>query len=431
MSGGGTPAGSKSVRFENVSGGSIIGAGAEGVVGQEVTVHGHVLTVHLHTAEAADAFRGILSLPTEVRPKADATAPDAAAPSPAADPSVERRLDELLHAVKEMQAAGVKAPEVAAGGVHLSSADLLLRKAVLLEAQAEELMIQRVTEHAEEIRGMVDRGGGRAAVDLAGLVGGLDGAYEAALREARQLLEEAHRLEPHNTEVMLHLAQICGSLEDFPEERRLAERVLRLLDAPKDDAERLRRAQAMFLLATSADNVHPGLLRDARAQFERLGRTEWVRQVDDLLRAESGAGGGFGWGGGPGMGLDEPAGASAFDGGRGGWDPDGGFDAAPAAAGAASVPTGRWHVELADQAGSTMSLDLRPDGTLHGAQSVPTMGMHAPFAGTWLWQPPYLTLQGTIGGMQPFHLTISIQAGAAGALQGVDANGTGYRFTRA
>lgn len=255
-SGGGEP-----IRIGGVSGGTLVGAGAEGVVGQEVTVHGNVITVHLHTAEAAAEFRQILAL------KVDAAEPAGTPPPVVPGPAAERRLDAILSWTRAAQEAGVKTPEVQVEGVRLSPADLLLRKAVLLEAQAEEAMVQTLRAHADEILRMKERAGLFASIDLARIIHGLDGTGDRRLEEARRFAEAAQRLEPDDPNVAYRLALICRSLDDVPEYLRLLRRVIELADPPRDAMDDVRRSTAEALLSgSSLAEAMPNLHLSARVR---------------------------------------------------------------------------------------------------------------------------------------------------------------------
>lgn len=422
---------SESVNIDGSVQGDVIGAGFSGdnnIIARSITIHGNVVL----PPEVAREALALAQLPTEVRPKS--AGPAAAT----ADPSVQRTLDELLAQVKALAAQGVKAPEVEAGSIHLSRVDLLLKKAVLLVTQAEQSL-----DDSPELRSLMD-GFTAGRVDLAQLQNARiddDGTYDARLREAHALLTEARGLEPYNPEVLLNLAKVNGLLDRPEEEGDLLELVLAQLDAPRSDTERLHRAQALFMTATLDDTPDVDRLRDARAQFAALGRTEWVRQIDEILQvADATAAHGNPWGGGVDHGdvLGDLLGALGLGGAaqtplgqQGGFDPFRGFGHAaqpapfaPAAGGA--FPPGRWNVEI--QHMGSMMLEMRPDGSLSGVQAGPG-GIR--FDGRWDWSPPYLGIHATMHGAPVFDVQVTMEESGGGSWHGVSSDGERFRFTPA
>ncbi|HEX2076250.1 MAG TPA: hypothetical protein VHG08_01025 [Longimicrobium sp.] len=433
------------MRIEHGVQGDVIGAGFSGdgnIIAGELT-----LNLQVATPEAAREI-ALLAIPTELRSRSEAAAaPSATAPT--AGGPVDQRIDEVLQTLRQLQANGVQAPTVQVGGVQLSPVDLLLKKATLLESEAARQPDGGVPQDEEE--------------EAAGV--GDTRAFYANLEHARALLTEARRLEPYNAEVLLHLSRVSGLLEDYEQERSLLQDARRLLDAPRDEREQFLRAQAMFLLEAVSEEPDRARITDARAVFERLGRTEWVRDIDALLAEQDDAaqrrwgaadmeagmderGGG---GNSPpfdspapgkapgtrytgGSGLGQNGGAAGFGGpaqvaamvGHAGQRPPGRDQNA-----AAFTPVGRWSVQFYDSANSTMSLDLRPDGGMSGTQSAAVLGISVPFAGQWSWQAPFLFMRGLINGAQPFFLQVALRTTTGDAMEGIDMNGWRCLFFRA
>ena len=266
-----------SVSFGGVSGGKIIGAGggAGSIIGETVEVNGPVIHIHNLTADGARILRGMMGVSPEV--------PSGGAPAPSSEASALARtgIDEMLRLMKSYAARGLKALQVEAGQVQFSAVDLLLRKAVLLVAEANQLTVAANTPEKADLTRRMDQGA------LGEMLAGFDsGAAQARLRKALEVLREAHELAPDSTAVMLQMAQVLGRLGgDEAEERDLLDEVLRRVGTPWTEEQRLHRAQAMYLLGTLGRNRDEDLLREAREQFARLGRVDWMRQCDQAVAA--------------------------------------------------------------------------------------------------------------------------------------------------
>ncbi len=114
-----------------------------------------------------------------------------------------------------------------------------------------------------------------------------------------------------------------------------------------------------------------------------------------------------------------------------------GFQPAPSATNATQTlyqagfqPIGNWHIQVMDPAGSTMDLDVRPDGTFQCFQQA--MGLNIQAAGRWAFNPynNMLQLQGLINGFQPFMLGIAIQGQQNNGYFGMGSDGFGYFLAR-
>ncbi len=162
--------------------------------------------------------------------------------------SVHHVIGELL---KVAEAEGTQAINV--GGVETSRAELLLKKAVLLKTDAEQIM--------------------------------LDSAI--AIAKAQQMGQQPPAAAyDEQAEVMLHMVQILSDTNtgDTREAERLLFRIQSLLNPPKDDTEKFRLAQAKFLQGVLPGNRHVPSIQAARAMFEQLGRVDWVQQCDFVLQ---------------------------------------------------------------------------------------------------------------------------------------------------
>lgn len=366
---------------------------------------GHVV---LHTSEETN-LKLLDSISTEI--KAQTAAGIAGAQLPQRMDEANEKLDTLLQLLRERDSAGRQLQGVSAANAYVTRVDLLLKKATLLKIKADQMML----DHVERGKSRVNVRSGQ--IDLNALMAGFDPrAHDAVLNEARALLDEARSLDPTNTEVLLHLAELLIQVtEDDPsDERRLLYEVQSLLRNPKDDTERFRLAQATFLLSTSHDPVDTDSLSDARAMFHALGRTDWTRHCDDLLEST----GHF---------VQQQSFGNSWDG--------------PAASGTTPrgnlpqpfSPIGSWNVQIMDAFGSTLQMSLRPDGSFTANQNVPLTGANLPAEGQWLFNPVngFLQMHGMIAGFQPFALGIAVQGWQGNGYYGVGSDGIAYVLRRA
>ena len=266
----------QSIGIHDVSGGTIIGAGVSGtgnIVGKDVRLEGPVIYIHNISEEGARTLRDILRIPTD--------APAAPAPAGVATTGVRSGIDEMLRLMKSAAAQGIRALQVDTAHGQFSAVDLLLRKAVLLVAEANALTVAETTPEKAEVARRMDQGA------LGEMLAGHDGPQaRALLAEALEVLQEARRLAPDSTAVMLQMAQLLGRTgSDTAEERELLDEVMRRVGTAWTEEQRLHRAQAMYLLGTLGRNRDVDLLRGAREHFVRLARVDWMRQCDQALAA--------------------------------------------------------------------------------------------------------------------------------------------------
>ena len=380
---------------------------------ESVTVQGNVIYVQNPSAEAIAELLKVGKMSTEV-PRGLGVAADAGQvplTQPAApDPGSIKRIDETLRLFKASDEQGSSARELQAGEVRISRVELLLKKAILLESEADEMMLAAVRQNKPQF----DQPAGSATrVDLNDMLSGFDdAAHTAKLKDTYALLQEANQIDPTNTEVLLHIAQLLIQLtpDDPGDEQRVLHRIQKLLISPKNDDERFQLAQATFLLATSGDQLQAGPLSDARAMFEKLGRAEWIRQCDDLLTAQSR------WAG--------PAPASPAP--------------TPMPSGSVSIPAGfrpvgRWNLQTTGSGGSAGFIEIYPNGTMQGWIQSPALGLNYQFGGQWAFIPynSLLQLRGLSNGTFPFALGIAIQGQQGNGYFGLGTDGNGYFLARA
>ena len=364
-------------------------------------VHGNVVVQLSLGAEQLAALNRVAAMSTEVAPHAGSqNAPAATAQE------VQALKGEINHALAQLNAAnrqGAQATEVQAGGVQISKVELLVKQAVLIKTEAEQMMFDHVTKKQQQFSAGPLHGSAPAMPpDMNAMLADFNRApYMAKLKEAQGLLEEANKLDPTDTEVLLHMAQLLGQLtpDDPSDEQRLLYRISQLLDPPKDDTERFRLAQTVFMLAMSSRPVNMANLQNARDMFEKLGRTDWVRYCENI-HASLMSGGGMT----PGGGVTQPA---QFQ------------------------PVGRWHIQINDVVRSQMWLECYPNGSFQSSQQAPGFIVQA--TGQWGFNPynQMLQLQGLVNGMQPFMLGIVIQGQQPNGYMAMGTDGLQYFLTRA
>ena len=268
---------------------------------------------------------------------------------------------------------------------------------------------QMFLDAVERNKGKLDRTSARFQVDLNDLLTGFDeGAHQAKLEEALELLREANHLDPRNAKVLLHMAQVVDQLspDDSRETQRVLYKAANLLRPPKGDRERFWLGQATFLLATVGENTHPDILRDAREMFAKLGETSWVRHIDSLSDSATPEGTTgqmpLGW----------PAGVPAVA-------PQTAFN-----------PVGQWQCVTSD--GVTIWSTYLPDGTCMGQLQPGAFGGASQFGGQWAFDrhTRVLQVQGVIDGSILFFTVVTVQGMQQGRYYGLGSDRRQYVFTR-
>lgn len=387
------------------AGSDVIGLRVEEVHGEVHIQSGEVV---LQASEGTN-LKLLESISTEI--KTQTAAGVAGSKLPEKIDEANEKLDSLLNLLRDRETAEQRLDGVTAAGTHITRVELLLKKATLLKINAEQMML----DHVERNKGRIDTSSGQ--VDMQAVFEDFESpAYDSTLNEARNLLDEARSLEPSNTEVLLHLAELLiqVTVDDPSDERRVLYEVQSLLRNPKDDIERFRLAQATFLLATSHEPMDMNSLSDVREMFASLGRSDWTRHCDDLLASR---GSGQARGSHQGSQPNRP-------------DQDGqGMAGLPLQ----FMPQGVWNVQIMDSFSSTMHLTLNQNGQFSATQSVPAMNTTVQVSGGWFHNPmnSYLQLQGLIGGIQPFMLGITVQGWQGDGFFGVGTDGIAYILRQA
>ncbi len=368
----------------------VVGAGASGVIASEIK--GNVIQLVINSPEVAERLGILERMPTEVSQnqaagiEGNTTHQDSA--------SIQQSINELLQIIQSSRSRGNAVNEVQAGKFHISQVDLLLKKAILLKSDAEQLISDHIAKRRSELQKS-----GNQSPDVDILLEGFDKkALVAKLWEAYNLLEEANQIDPSNTEVLLQMAILLIDLtpDDPSDEQRLLRRIQNLLTSPKNDEELFRLARASFLLATTSNPIQENLLQDARTMFEKLGRNEWVRQCNERLSTL------------------RPQQADTQQ--------EQGFQ-----------PAGQWNVQISDFLGSTMYMNLHPNGYFEASQKAGPWGMTVQAGGQWFYSPQQhlLQMQGMINGFQPFMMGIYIQNQSGSTFYGTGMDGYAYTLSRA
>ena len=176
---------------------------------------------------------------------------------------MEKRIDRLLEIVKKIDnEREIESRELIAGKLHFSRVDLLLKRAIVL-----------LVEEAQRYWNVVSTD---SHINM----------YKLKHKEAYGLLQEANRIDPYNTEVLLYMAKVECKLnpDNLTKMKRTLTRVQNLLAMPDNDTKIFHLAEATFLLATSSEPIDNELLYDARELFTRIGRRDWIRKCDGLLQ---------------------------------------------------------------------------------------------------------------------------------------------------
>ena len=368
----------------------------------------------------------------------------------------QRNIDEVLDVMDRAgDEQGETVDELRAGGMSISRIDLLIKKAILLQDEAEESHLNESVP--EEKR---------------------NAAHRALLKESYDLLRQANKLDPTNTEVLLYMAQLLMVLtpDDEKDEKRLLNRIRKLHGEPKNETEEFRLARASYLLAVTSHPPDRALLREARAVFDRLEQTKWVEQCNELLkssgaleREEKGKVEDLGfvdlwktvksWRGifsqpktgaqaptplNPNQTAPAPEQAHVPQQPQPAAQPPAStlpvVQAPPPAsqpqqpptpvqpvAPAQFMPFGQWQIQVNDAIGSTLYINFIPNGVCFGTQFSQGIG-HIQFNGRWGYNPynRLLQLQGLINGIQPFMLNIIIHGPRNNGFYGVGSDGYAY-----
>lgn len=343
-----------------------------------------------HTSLMREVLAAVKALSTEVRPsptgRAVATATEAGAAAAAA--KAPQELESIRHTVDQLLeiVTAQNAHDFQIGEFQTSRAELLLKKAVLLKTDGEQLMLDDVIAIAKAQQA----GASPRTPDTR--------AAFTKLEEAYSLLEEALKLDAGNTEVMLHMVEIRSTthVEDPREAERLLFRIHNLLNPPKSDTEKFRLAQAKVLQGVLRGKVNQPDIQAARAMFEQLGRVDWVQHCDRLLQQP----------GSPTAAFVQGAGALAV-----------------------FQPIGRWQVRAND--GGMAFVEFYPNGAFTSTMQGGIYG-YAQSAGQWGFMPSnnFLRLQGLVNGLIPFDLGMVIQGQQNGVYMAMGTDGKTYFFQR-
>jgi hypothetical protein len=391
-------------------GAKAIGAEIGQIAGGLTVVNGNVIQVHDPSPEFLEHLEAFNGIPVEMQPgKGQGTA--RARLGQRLD-AVETSVQEVMSQVRQAETQGHKVDHLEVGGVQVSRGELLVKQAVLLESEAEQMMMDQIGKQ----RGQIEQGNAQAGrqfqIDRANYLQGFDWqAYQEKLKQAYDLLVEANALEPTNADVLLHQARLAGDLEHSEEAGRLLYKVMKLVENPKNEQEKFWLAQALYLSAVQKYALHEGMLRQARQLFEQLGRTSWVEQCYLMLQTMARQGGGNLRGGGQ------------------AWIPAGPQPVMPAGMPAFN-PIGQWQVRGAN--GAVFQIRYDPNGACVGMMQPGPTGGVSQFQGVWAFNPMQMVLQsqGWIDGTWPYNSAVQVVGFQQGVFVTRGADGLLYYYAR-
>jgi tetratricopeptide (TPR) repeat protein len=250
--------------------GDVIGVGVTGsdnVIGKNIryTVNkGNVIQIINPSREFLSHLEGIQTTLTDISSDKDSDNNKDAKTRQELE-IIEKRIDGILEIVKKIDnEKGVQTQEIRAGQLQISRVDLLLKRATVLIEQADRYW--NVVSKDSDIN-----------------------MYKSKHMEEYSLIQEANRIDPYNTEVLLYMAKIqCKLIPDNSTKmQKTLRHIQKLLDIPNNDTELFHLAEATFLLGTSSEPIDNESLEDACELFKKLGRRDWVRKCNGLLQAES------------------------------------------------------------------------------------------------------------------------------------------------
>ena len=256
-------------------GAKAIGAEIGQIEGSLTVVNGTVIQVHDPSPEFLKHLEEFNGISVEMQPgKSQAAA--SAAVGRRLD-TVESSIQAVMDQVRQAETQGHKVEHLQAGDVQVSRVELLVKQAILLQAEGEQMMLEQMGKQQESPEQSNAQGGGQFEIDVAEPLKGFDWqAYTDKLKQAYELLVEANALEPTNANVLLLQAKLAAELEHDDEAGRLLYKVMKLVENPKNEQEKFWLAQALYLSSVQKDAINEGMLRQARQLFEQLGRTSWV-----------------------------------------------------------------------------------------------------------------------------------------------------------
>lgn len=364
-------------------------------------------------------------------------------------------IEEALGRLRVAEQSGRAVDGVQAGDVRVSKVELLLKRAVVVKAEAAQMMAENATAKQQELQGLLLRfqGAGRfdsGAIEQFQSEGealiwrGFDRAtYTSKLTEAKALFEEALAIDETNGEALLQLADLLMALtpDDVSDEERILARAHALFGHPATDDERFMQAQALLLSAMSlqlkhrrtppgpellaASQMYQAALTEAIGQFRKLDRTIWATAADNMLQASRAAVATWSGTPQPGAPTSMPYGAA-----QAGWQPAPAPPPFALGGPGAFQPAGQWAVTVTTGGIVTESayLTLGADQSLQGVMS----WSRAEIRGRWDFAPMngVLSLQGLTNGVIPSALYIQILTAQGNEATGVDGSGNVYTFLR-
>src|SRR5690349_15550605 len=113
-----------------------------------MVINGSVIQLSNPSPEAIEALQKLQRLPTTSPP--NGAGGIQASSTPADIAAYQKIIDQLLGVLRDPNRSGKNPQEIEAGGVHLSRVDLLLKKAILLKGEAEQMYFDHLARQKEK-----------------------------------------------------------------------------------------------------------------------------------------------------------------------------------------------------------------------------------------------------------------------------------------
>ncbi|MEZ4883879.1 MAG: hypothetical protein R3E32_03995 [Chitinophagales bacterium] len=182
---------------------------------------------------------------------------------------VEEKLAEYVEATEKMEVLEVE-------GIRFTRAELLTKKAVLDFTEA---YVKGWKKYIElQNRSFFSLTKGLENLGNTGLM-----LYKR--RQTNMMLKEARRLEPQNVEVLLASMRflMLTQTKDVKGKSAYLSQIEQILTPPQSDTQRFQLAIARMYQALEPTGLNRSLLQKVRADFEAIGKLNYVAYCDGLL----------------------------------------------------------------------------------------------------------------------------------------------------
>lgn len=182
---------------------------------------------------------------------------------------VEGKLAEYVEATEKMEALEIE-------GIRLTRAELLAKKAVIDFTEA---YVKGWKKHIE----LKKRSFFSILKDIENL--GNNGLMFYKRQQAKNMLKEARRLEPQNVEILLTSIHFSIWIEpkNLKVKNTYLSQIEQILNPPQNDTQRFQLTIARLYKSLTPTGLKRSLLQKVRADFEGLGKLNYVAYCDNLL----------------------------------------------------------------------------------------------------------------------------------------------------